>query len=155
VIVAARDRLAAALGRSGWRGRAAVAAALGLAATLALPPYHAVILLVPAFAGLVLLVETAADRRAAFAAGWWFGAAHFATGLYWIGHALLVDAERFAWMIPFAIGGLGAGLGLFAGAAALAAQALGRSAGIALPPALGAAWFASAWLRGHVLTGFP
>jgi apolipoprotein N-acyltransferase len=155
VIVAARDRLAAALGRSGWRGRAAVAAALGLAATLALPPYHAVILLVPAFAGLVLLVETAADRRAAFAAGWWFGAAHFATGLYWIGHALLVDAERFAWMIPFAIGGLGAGLGLFAGAAALAAQALGRSAGIALPPALGAAWFASEWLRGHVLTGFP
>ena len=31
-------------------------------------------------------------RRRAFTDGWIFGAAHFATGLYWIGHALLVDA---------------------------------------------------------------
>ncbi len=152
---AARARLAAALARLGWRARAALAAAFGLAATLALPPYHAVILLVPAFAGLALLVETAPGRRAAFAAGWWFGAAHFAAGLYWIGHALLVDAERFAWMIPFAIGGLGAGLGLFTAGATLAAHALARRTGIAPAIALAAAWFPAEWLRGNVLTGFP
>ncbi len=151
----ARDRIAAALGRLGWTARGAIAAALGVAATLALPPHHATILLLPAFAGLALLVETARDGRRAFAAGWIFGAAHFASGLYWIGHALLVDAARFGWMIPFAVGGLGIGLGLFAGLAALLARGLVARAGIATPMALAASWFVAEWLRGHVLTGFP
>jgi len=154
VTPAALAALEASCARAGWRRRAAIAAALGACATLALPPIHFVLALVPAFAGLLLLLRAAPTARAAFAAGWWFGAAHFATGLYWIGHALLVDAARFAWMLPFAIGGLGAGLGLFAGAATLAAHRLLR-AGLAAPPALGACWLAAEWLRGHVLTGFP
>jgi len=152
---ATRARLAGALAGLAWPRRAAIAAALGVAATLALPPYHATILLLPAFAGLALLIETAADGRRAFAIGWWFGAAHFAAGLFWIGHALMVDAARFAWMLPFAIGGLGAGLGLFAGGAALLAHRIARRARIALPVALAVAWFAAEWLRGNVLTGFP
>jgi apolipoprotein N-acyltransferase len=151
----ARDRLVAALGRLGWAARGATAAVLGVAATLALPPHHATILLLPAFAGLALLVETARDGRRAFADGWIFGAAHFASGLYWIGHALLVDAARFGWMVPFAVGGLGAGLGLFAGLAALLARNLVARARIATPMALAASWFTAEWLRGHVLTGFP
>ncbi|MFN9977834.1 MAG: apolipoprotein N-acyltransferase, partial [Phycisphaerae bacterium] len=130
-------------------------AELALAATLALPPQPAIVLQPGAFGGLALLLETARDGRRAFAAGWCFGAAHFASGLYWIGHAMLVDPQKFGWLIPFAVGGLGAGLALFTGAAAVLAHGLSARLRIAMPLALAAAWFPAEWLRGHALTGFP
>ncbi|OHC80539.1 MAG: apolipoprotein N-acyltransferase [Rhodospirillales bacterium RIFCSPLOWO2_12_FULL_67_15] len=141
---------------SGWRRRAGVFA-LGALATLALPPFHAVPLLAVSFTALAWFVFGPGGVRAAFAAGWWFGAGFFAAGLYWLANALLVDWARFGWMVPFAIGGLAAGLGLFpAAACALARVGAGRGAG-AIARVL---WFALAfvaleWLRGMVLTGFP
>ena len=39
-------------------------------------------------------------------AGWWFGFGYFLAGLYWIGHAFLVDAKTFGWLLPFAVIGL-------------------------------------------------
>ncbi len=138
---------------TGWR-RAVAAMMLGLCATLALPPVHALILLLPAFVGLTWMIDAAGSGRRAFWAGWWFGLGHFASGLYWISHAMLVDAARFGWMIPFALGGLGAWLGLFTGAAALIAWRLARLR-IATPLGLAASWLLTEWLRGHLLTGFP
>ena len=41
--------------------------------------------------------------RPAFAIGWWFGFGYFLAGLWWIGGALLVEAESFAWALPFAV----------------------------------------------------
>ncbi|MBL8698615.1 MAG: apolipoprotein N-acyltransferase [Alphaproteobacteria bacterium] len=153
-VAAALDRLAARVrGLAGWR-RAAVAIALGVAATAALPPLHAVPFLLPAFAGLAWLIEGAGPSRRAFSAGWWFGLGHFASGLYWISHALLVDAAKFAWMIPLALGGLGAGLGLFIGLAAVVAHRLARLR-VAVAFALAIGWMLAEWLRAHVLTGFP
>ncbi len=61
-----QGRIAAA---SGWR-RCAVAAGLGVLATAALPPVHLLVLLVPAFVGLVWLIDASPRPRAAFAAGW-------------------------------------------------------------------------------------
>ena len=52
--------------------------------------------------------------------GWWFGFAHFATGLYWIAIALLVDAAQFGWMVPFAVLGLSAYFALYCAGATLA-----------------------------------
>lgn len=147
-------RLAATVASlTGWRLHA-LAAACGALATLALPPVHLVVALAPAFAGLAWLIAAAPSPRRAFAVGWLFGIGHFATGLYWVSHALLVEPTRFGWMIPFALVGLGGGLGLFSGAAAAAAWGLARR-GIVLPLALAAAWLGAEWLRGHVLTGFP
>lgn len=152
----------------GWRRRAA-AAGLGAIAVLALPPFHAVPVLAVSFTGLVWIVFGRERIRAAFAgssvwaafaAGWWFGFGFFAAGLYWLGNALLVDAARFGWMVPFAVGGLAAGLGLFPALAC----ALARVAPVGAPtkesPVLRVLWFALAWvalewLRGIVLTGFP
>ena len=138
---------------TGWR-RGAVAMLLGVGATLALPPVHALVLLLPAFIGLVWMIDDAGSRRRAFWAGWWFGLGHFASGVYWVSHAMLVDAARFGWMIPFALGGLGAWLGLFTGVATLIAWRLARLR-IATPLALATSWLLTEWLRGHVLTGFP
>ena len=169
---------------TGWRRRG-LALAAGVLATLALPPFHVVPVLAVSFTTLAWLALGAgragespralndaalsgggpADRRAkniiaAFAAGWWFGAGFFAAGLYWLSNALLVDAARFGWMIPFAIGGMAAGLGLFpAAACALARLGAGASSQGAGPVPrvlwFALAWVALEWLRGMVLTGFP
>ena len=146
---------------SGWRRRGA-AFGLGALAVLALPPFHLVPVLLVSFVGLAWLAVpgdggSSAPRRA-FLDGWWFGAGFFAFGLYWLANALLVDAARFGWMIPFAIGGMGAGLGIFSGLAALLAHALAARFGGG--PVVRALWIAPAWvllewLRGAVLTGFP
>jgi apolipoprotein N-acyltransferase len=143
---------------AGWR-RAALAVLLGAFATAAMPPVYLVPALLVSFPGLVWLVEgsDAAGRRPAwraFLAGWWFGVGHFATGLYWITHALLVDAAKFGWLIPFVIFGLAAGLAIFIGGATLALWR-SRLRGVSGVLVLAVAWTVGEWLRGHILTGFP
>jgi len=137
----------------GWRRRLA-AVILGSLAALALPPFYALPFLVPAFTGLMWLIDSSPSTRSAFAAGWWFGLGHFVLGLYWIAEALLVDPEKFGWMIPFALFGLSGGLALFPAFAAAVTRRCGR-AGVAGVLIFGAAWTSAEWLRGHILTGFP
>ena len=137
---------------AGWR-RALIAASLGAAATGALPPLHLLPLLIVAFSGLVWLIDGSATRRAAFAAGWWFGLGHFTTGLYWIGIALLTDAERYGWLVGPAVLGISAVLALYPALAVMAARlcapGIWRILGLAL------AWVLAEWLRGKLFSGFP
>lgn len=103
------------------------------------------------------LVDTrlaALRARSAAVAGWWFGAGYFLAGLFWIGEAFLVEAERFAWLMPFAVMLMPAGLALFYAAAAAAAALVWRP-GIVRVLAVALAFSAAEWLRGHILTGFP
>ena len=70
------------------------------------------------FPVLVWLIDGSAAGRlggvpAAASAGWWFGFGYFLAGLYWVGHAFLVDAKTFGWLLPFAVIALPAGLALF------------------------------------------
>ncbi len=140
-------------GITGWR-RGAVAVALGILAAGALPPLHLVVLLVPAFCGLVWLMDGCARWRAAFAAGAWFGFGLGAAGLYWIANALLQEPEKFGWLVPVAVIGMAALMAVFSAAAvALAHRAAPPGVGRIL--VLAAAWTAMEWLRGWVLTGFP
>ena len=141
-----------AAGCTGWRRRC-LAVFCGALAASALPPVYALPLLIPAFVGLLWLID-GDDRRAAFGAGWWFGFGHFSVGLHWIAFALLVDAEQFAWMIPFAVFGLAAGLAIFPGFVTLATVA-SRRRGVGRVLILAAAWTVSEWLRGWLFTGFP
>lgn len=143
---------------TGWR-RAALAFALGLCGTAALPPVYALPLVFVAFTGLVWLLEAVPRggwhaTRTAFLVGWWFGFGHFFAGFYWLANALLIDAAQFGWMVPFALFGLAGGLALFPAAAAAVHHKSGRR-GLAGILVLAVAWTAVEWLRGHVLTGFP
>lgn len=113
----------------------------------------------PAALSLAWIVWDRADTarrpgRRRFFVGWMFGVGFFAAGLYWVSYAFLVDAETFGWMIPFALVGLGAGLGLFTGLAFWLAG-FGRAAPLARWAGFAFAWVAVEWLRGWVLTGFP
>ncbi|WP_225770404.1 apolipoprotein N-acyltransferase [Inquilinus sp. Marseille-Q2685] len=148
------DRIAARLmGLSRWR-RFGTAIGLGVLASLSVPPLYAAPALWLAFPGLFWLLAGARGGWSAFLTGWAFGFGFFVPGLYWVSWALTVDLPRFFWMIPFALAGLPALLGIFTGLAGLGFHGL-RRAGWGGPLALAAAWGLAEWLRGHVLTGFP
>jgi apolipoprotein N-acyltransferase len=125
----------------------------GAATAAALPPVNLVALLWLTVPWLLFEIDRRPGWRGAFFAGWLFGLGYFAAGLYWISNALLVDAARFGWMIPFALVGIGAVLGVYIGGAA----ALSRFVRPGWPrlSLFAAAWGGAEWLRDHLLTGFP
>ncbi|MFM9849011.1 MAG: apolipoprotein N-acyltransferase [Hyphomicrobiaceae bacterium] len=156
------------LGLTGWR-RWAVLALAGAASVLAMAPFFAWPVLFVTLPVLVWQIDACQQAvvsgesrvgwrhhpamRAAFA-GWWFGFGYFFAGLFWIGEAFLVEAEKFAVLIPLAVTLMPAGLALFwAGAAGVAA--LAWAPGWTRIVALALTMAAAEWLRGHVLTGFP
>ncbi len=138
---------------AGWR-RAALAAAFGVLATTALPPWNLLLLLPVAFTGWVWLIHASPSPWRGMAAGWWFGFAHFLTSIFWIGPALVSGSTRLGWLIAPVMFGLSAGLALFPALVALAARSptlpvAGRVLAVAI------AWTVSEWLRGNILSGFP
>ncbi len=142
---------------TGWR-RMAILGALGVMAALALPPWHLLPLLIPAFSGLLWVIEDGSAPGRAFADGWWFGFGFSSAGLYWIGVSFFVDAAQYGWMAPFAVAGMAAGMALFPAAAALSCHwvfARNRCTALGRVLVLAALWTAAEWLRGWLLTGFP
>lgn len=130
----------------------------GLAAVAALPPFHIIPLLWPALAGFVVLLWTATTWRRAMFEGWLFGFGWFGGGFYWIGHAFLVDAERYAALMPVAVIGIAAGMSIYTAIGAAAFHAIARkfdSFSPLLIPAFAGIWTLCEWFRGWVLTGFP
>jgi apolipoprotein N-acyltransferase len=147
-------RWPARIGRlSGWR-RWLVAFGLGAGMTLALPPLYAVVALVPAFVGCLWLVDGCRRGPGAFGVGWWFGFGYFSTGLYWIAFALLTDAAKFGWMVPFAVFGLAAGFSIYTGLASLVLW-WSRARGAAQVVLFAALWTLAEIARGYLFTGFP
>ncbi|CAH2600856.1 Apolipoprotein N-acyltransferase [Rhodovastum atsumiense] len=113
-----------------------MACGLGALSAAALPPVHALPVLLIALPGLIALIGYQARARDAAWVGFWFGLGHHVPGLYWITEAILFEAARFWWLVPLAVPALAAVLALF----------------IALPCAL--AWYAPAgWRRVAVLAG--
>lgn len=143
---------------TGWR-RPALALSAGALSALAMPPFGVWPVLALTLPVLVLLIDGAAiaggrGYRGAFAAGWWFGFGYLVAGLWWIGEAFLVQAEAFAWLMPFAVLGLPAFLAVHVGLGCMLARAL-WSAGPLRIVALAAGLAAADWLRGIAFTGFP
>lgn len=136
-----------------WPQRA-LALVLGFAAVFAMPPVYQLYVLIPAFIGLLWLSADAASKWRAFAIGWWFGAGYFGAGLYWVSFALLVEAEKFAWLMPFAIFGFAFGLGLFTALCSLVVR-LAPGDLVAKALVLAAGWTLLEWLRGWIFTGLP
>jgi apolipoprotein N-acyltransferase len=142
----------------GWR-RTLIAFVAGAASVLALPPVEIWPIPFLTFPILVWLVDGAAAGRlggvlAAATAGWWFGFGYFLAGLYWVGHAFLVDAKTFGWLLPFAVVALPAGMALYT-AFGLALARLIWTRGAMRILALAVALTVAEWLRGHLFSGFP
>jgi apolipoprotein N-acyltransferase len=142
----------------GWR-RILIAFLAGASTALALPPLNIWPVPFLTFPILVWLVDGAAAGRlggvlAAATAGWWFGFGYFLAGLYWVGHAFLVDAKTFGWLLPFAVIALPAGMAIYT-ALGLALARLIWTRGATRLLALAVALTLAEWLRGHLFSGFP
>ena len=139
--------------RTSWP-RFLAALFLGAITTLALPPFnHQLILLVTLPAFLILIISEEKIKKA-FWTGWAFGFGHFVTGLYWISISLLVEPEKFAWLIPFAVSLVPAFLSIYIGIVSVIIKIFSFRSWILL------IFFASVWtgaeiLRGALFTGFP
>lgn len=143
--------------------RAGLAILAGALGALALPPFSFVAALFVSFTLLVWLMDGTASApesgllarwRSTFLIGWLFGFGYFVAGLWWLGNALLVEADEFAWALPLAIFGLPAFLALYYGLATWLAGLL-WSDGFGRLAALAASFGLIEWLRGLLFTGFP
>ncbi|WP_420586354.1 apolipoprotein N-acyltransferase [Ruegeria sp.] len=131
-----------------------LAALLGAVAAFGLAPFGvwgatlvALLLLAPLF------LSTETRGRAAWL-GWAFATGYFAHGLSWIVEPFFVDAERHAWMAPFALIFMAGGLALFWALAFWVARRPGQNA-VAQAVFLAVAIALAECARGYVLTGFP
>ena len=144
------------------RRRLALSVVLGGLSALAMPPFSlwpVLFIAMPAVVWSLDAITMQTEQRlsaiaSAFVTGWAFGFGYFAVGLYWIASAFLVEPEHYAWMIPFVVTALPAGLALFWGGGLALAMASWTS-GAARLYVLAADLTLTEWLRGHVLTGFP
>lgn len=143
----------------GWPKRL-IALAAGASGALALAPFDLWPLLVVQMTVAVWLIDGAvADSRAgrfraAALVGWWWGFGFHLAGLWWLGAAFLVEADKFAWAMPLGVVALPAFLALFPALGFGLARLLWPS-GAGRILVLAAMLALSEWLRGHVLTGFP
>ncbi|MEC3949802.1 apolipoprotein N-acyltransferase [Sphingobium sp. HWE2-09] len=127
---------------------------------------------------LIVLIEHAPDRRAAFTRGWLFGLGHFTCGLNWIAHAFTFQDSMPHWFGYGAVILLSLYLAVYPGLATLGAWWLSRhpvlprrrepspaastgfppsrehAAPIFLPLLLAATWLATEYLRATLFTGF-
>ena len=136
-----------------WRRQLLAAFGLGLLSALALPPVHAVPVLLLAIPGLLALAVAAPNARRAgwiaFAWGWGHGLA----GIYWVTEAILTDVANFWWLVPLAAPGLAVPLALFIVPPVLVARAL--APGWPRLLGFGGAFVLAELARGVMFTGFP
>jgi apolipoprotein N-acyltransferase len=126
---------------------------LGALAAAALPPIHAIPVLLISVPGLIVLLDGAAGPAMAARRGWWFGLGHHVLGLYWVTEAILFEAARFWWFVPLAVPALAGTLALFIAAACGVARL--AAPGWPRVLALAGGWVLADIARQFVLTGFP
>jgi apolipoprotein N-acyltransferase len=126
---------------------------LGALAAVALPPFHAIPVLLVSVPGLLVLLDAANSVWEAARRGWWFGLGHHVLGLYWITEAILFEAGRFWWLVPLAVPAVAAALALFIAAACLFTRL--AAPGWPRVVTLAGAWALTDLARQFVLTGFP
>ena len=142
-----------ARGWSFWL-RFLLSALLGGVAAFGLAPFGVWAATVVALVLLAPLFLSSQSRRQAAWLGWAFATGYFAHGLSWIVEPFFVDAERHAWMAPFALIFMAGGLALFWALAFWLARRPGAGA-VAQAVFLAVAISGLECARGYVLTGFP
>lgn len=127
---------------------------LGMGATATLPPLYIFPSGFLSFPLLYWLLQSCKHKKQAFITGWWFGFGYFVSGLYWFSYALLMEPEKFGWMVPFAVFGISGILAIYIGLVALVTfslplQGKGKWVGFVT------LWVIGEMARGYLFTGFP
>ena len=147
---------------SGWR-RAGVAILAGACGALALAPFDFLPAMFVPMCVAVWLLDGAGQGKGRFSLGsmynaavigWCWGFGYFGAGLWWLGAAFLVEADKFAVLLPLGVVGLPAVLAFFPSFGFVLARML-WSSGVGRLFALAFGLGLSEWLRGILFTGFP
>ena len=126
----------------------------GMLLSVALPPYYQIWALFMAFS-LVLYLCCGENKLSRLAGiGYWFGFGYFACGFYWIGNALLVDADKTGWLYPLVLLLNGAFFGLF-GIIPFMLAKFGKTPLLKIIIVASAWGLVTEWVRGFLFTGFP
>ncbi|MFC7476161.1 apolipoprotein N-acyltransferase [Dankookia sp. GCM10030260] len=136
-----------------WRRQLLAALGLGLLSVLALPPLHAVPVLLLAIPGLLALAGAQPTWRRTAWIGFAWGWGHGVAGIWWVTEAILKDVANFWWLVPLAAPALAVVLAAFVVAPVLAARLL--PAGWPRVVGFAGAWVLAELARGVVFTGFP
>ena len=98
------------------------------------------------------LLTTATSYKQAAWRGFYFGYGHAIAGTWWIANALLVDADKFAWLFPFSVLGLSAVMALWFVVFALAVHSARARMSIIVFSTL---WVLVELARSFGMFGFP
>lgn len=122
---------------------------------MAFAPWSLPWLQVMALAGLFALADIAGRGRRAAWLGWSFGLGWFGLGVSWVYVSMHVYGHLWAGLAGLATVAFAAFLALYPALALGISHRFVRRRPVRLLVFLPAAWAASEWLRGIVLTGFP
>ncbi|TVQ83774.1 MAG: apolipoprotein N-acyltransferase [Micavibrio sp.] len=138
------------------RRLAALLFVAGLLMSLSMPPVGLFFTLWLALPVLYFSLATAENRKQAFARGWFFGAGFFMGGLYWVMFALFVDIAAWWFLVPLALFGIPALLGLYIGVFGILSFKMFKFfSGISSVLMFAVLWCVMEFLRGILFTGFP
>jgi len=127
----------------------------GSITAFSMAPVHAVPAMFIGFGLFYFLYARTRTPQSAVLAGFLFGIGYFTTGLWWIGNALLVEGNEYAWVWPLAVIGLPTLLSLFMAVFIGIARAFWNPASIYGFLAFCLSLAVSEFIRGHIFTGFP
>ncbi len=125
----------------------------GLAAALALPPVHALPVLLFSVPGFLRLIGAAPNIRRVFLLGWLYGFGLALAGLYWVTEPVLTEAASFWWLVPFAAPALAAVVACYTILPALAAYA--AAPGVARLLVFAGSWTLANMAQQFWFSGFP
>lgn len=105
------------------------------------------------------LLEKESEKKQIFWLGFFYGFGYFLAGVYWISISLLVEAEKFAWLIPFALTLIPSALALYLALFAVSYKFLILKLKLAQTYQkillFSICWLAFEVLRSLLFTGFP
>jgi apolipoprotein N-acyltransferase len=128
-------------------------AQLGMLSAAALPPVTASPILLLTVPGLLVLLGAQPGWRGAAWSGFWFGFGLNLLGLYWITDAIMIEAARVWWLVPFAVPGLSAAVAVYI--AVPCALARLAPAGWRRVAVFAGTWMLADLVRQFAFTGFP
>ena len=136
----------------GWRADGAALLAGALVA-LGFPSFDVLPAVPVGLTVLLLLIDAAPNGWVAARRGYAFGVGLYLIGLYWLTNAILVRADEFWWLVPFATPITALGLAVFSAVPIGLSRLTPRGWRRLL--ALAGWWTMSDLAREFVLTGFP
>ncbi|MDX1949212.1 MAG: apolipoprotein N-acyltransferase [Rickettsiales bacterium] len=127
---------------------------LGYLYTLCFAPHNYFALGMLAFPAFLIILDILKTPLKTFFGGFLFAFGHHISGLYWISNSLLVEADKFAWLVPFAVSVIPAYLSIYIGLAASITYKL-KYNGLAKVLFFSSIWVLFEILRSQLFTGFP